>query len=167
MNGTANVSWKKPLFGSMFGSLCLIIWFESNFMNFPMFSVEIFYSIFVFFFAVISWTVPRFSTCIQNLNTSRNGISLESDWDFFSILLLLLLTIEPGTIYIKIYRDEIAFDIYWRFSVFLLSSLSFFVDYFSFLTQHTSSFVLTRPVRQRQSVLFVRSLVVLFLLFSL
>lgn len=49
--------------------------------------------------------------CVCVFVSARNGISLESDWDFVDN--------QPGTIYnIKIYRDEIAFDIYLCCSIF-------------------------------------------------
>lgn len=66
----------------------------------------------------------------------------------------------PGTICIKIYRDEIAFDIYLCFLLlFLLVSRAFhslLIIFQALMLVHTFSpnksvFVLTKPVRQRQS----------------
>lgn len=91
--------------------MCQIIWFETSFMNFvfPFFR-EFFFIKFSYPFAF-----PRTFCEFLCQRILRNGISLESDWDFVDN--------QPGTIYTKIYRDEIAFDIYL---CFFLSSFSFF-----------------------------------------
>lgn len=116
---------------------------------------DVFRRIFIKFsypFAVISWTIGMLSLHIWGLYTARNGISLEGDWDFCW---------QSTRNYL--YKDLSRWNCIWYlFMFFVVVSARFWafhpllIIFQALMLVHTFSpnksvFVLTKPVRQRQS----------------